>query len=96
MNIEEIKKIVRQEMEDSSPSVKEVLKLNDSLKYWANKCKELEKEKRELNTKILSAIEYIESKEEEEHINDYDEHYMDDYLDDYDEHLLNILKGKDE
>ena len=49
----------------------------------------------ELTNRIDKAIEYIKSKEEEEHINDYDEHYMDDYLDDYDEHLLDILKGSD-
>jgi len=50
----------------------------------------------DLKQRIDKAIEYIKSKEEEEHINDYDEHYMDDYLDDYDEHLLDILKGKNE
>ena len=83
-------------MEDSSPSVKEVLKLNDSLKYWANKCKELEKEKRELNTKILSAIEYIEK--------NWIEYSDFQYVDNDDElnidcesikELLNILKGGD-
>ena len=56
---------------------------------------ELDEYNARLERKINKAIEYIESKEKEEHINDYDEHYMDDYLDDYDEHLLDILKESD-
>lgn len=90
MNIEEIKKIVRQEMEDSSPSVKEVLKLNDRLKWWGNKCKEQEKEIKRLNTIIRVAIEYLEKNTYEKSDNEcgytYDWNVRD---------LYDILKGSD-
>lgn len=96
MNIEEIKKIVRQEMEDSSPSVKEVLKLNDSLKWWGNKCKEQEREIKRLNTIIRVAIEYIETVNTNENDTLHSMFLTENYISNYGAlELLEILKGNE-